>query len=107
MIKNYYLVLEGYGELSKFKTGNYSVDLNKLFTNKKDAIKHFNKVKKENKQNDCFYKYSYNIHITQLVKEVVEGESTKEIKENPENANLLEYEVLEEYVENKNGKLTL
>ena len=38
---------------------------------------------------------------------VLEGESLEEIKENPENANLLDYEVLEEYIENKNGKMTL
>ena len=107
MKKNYYLVLEGYGDIQKFKTGCYDLDLNKLFTNKKDAIKHFNKIKKENKQNDCFYKYDYNIHVTQLAKETLEGDSLEEIKKDPEGANLLDYEVLEEYIENKNGKMTL
>ena len=107
MRKNYYSVLEGYANIYRFKAGCCDLDLNKSFTNKKDAIKHFNKVKKDNKQNDCFYKCNYNIHITQLVKEVVEGKSLKEIKKDPENANILDYEVLEQYIENKNGKMTL
>lgn len=105
MKKTIYSILEGYSEISRYKSGSYDLDCTKKFTNKKDAYKFFNSQKKELDKRDSFYKNSNNVHITDLVKEVLEGDK-EDFEQNTDFLDSLEYEVLEEYVENKYGKVT-
>lgn len=105
MKKKIYSILEGYSEISRYKSGSYDLDCTKKFSNKKDAYKYFNSVKKQLDKRDPFYKNSNNVHITELAKEVLEGDK-EDFEGNTDFLDSLEYEVLEEYVENKYGKVT-
>ena len=105
MKKTIYSILEGYSEISRYKSGSYDLDCTKKFTNKKDAYKFFNSQKKELDKRDPFYRDSSHIHITELIKEVLEG-NKEDFEGNTDFLDSLEYEVLEEYVENKYGKVT-
>lgn len=105
MKKRSYSILEGYSEISRYKSGSYDLDCTKKFTNKKDAYKFFNSQKKELDKRDPFYRDSSHIHITELAKEVLEGDK-EDFEQNTDLLDSLEYEILEEYVENIFGKVT-